>query len=57
MNEQQKECHDCGWRGTAAELDEADDPSGDRTHIFCPDCGGVDIKDLNPDEKGQASES
>ncbi len=57
MGEQHKECQECGWRGPASELDETDHPSSGQTHIFCPDCGGVNIKDLNPDEKGEASES
>lgn len=56
MSENQKECQDCGWRGMAAELDETDDGSSSQTHIFCPDCGGVDIKDLNPDENKAAHE-
>jgi hypothetical protein len=57
MGEQHKECQSCGWRGPAAELDETKDASTGKTHIFCPDCGGVDIEDLNPDEKGETSES
>lgn len=57
MGEQQKECRECGWRGSAAELDEASDASTGKTHIFCPACGGVAIEDLKPDEKEQASES
>ncbi|MGD2038636.1 MAG: hypothetical protein PVH28_12165 [Desulfobacterales bacterium] len=50
MNEQQKECQDCGWRGADAELDSASDDASGETQIFCPDCGGMDIKDLSPDE-------
>ena len=50
MSEDHKECQDCGWRGMAAELDETDDDPGGRMHVFCPDCGGMDIDDLNPDE-------
>ena len=50
MDESQKECHECGWRGLAAELDAAQDDSGGQPQIFCPDCGGIDIKDLGPDE-------
>jgi hypothetical protein len=57
MSEHQKECRDCGWRGKAAELDESEGGSDGKKHIFCPDCGGVDIEDLNPDEKGETSES
>ncbi len=57
MGEQHKECLDCGWRGPAGELDETNDASAGKTHIFCPDCGGTDFDDLNPDEKGEASES
>ena len=57
MSEQQKECQECGWRGTVAELEMTDDASSGRTHLFCPDCGGVSIKDLNPDTNGEASES
>jgi hypothetical protein len=50
LGEHQKECQECGWRGVTAELDETnDDPSG-QTKIFCPDCGGINIQDLNPDE-------
>lgn len=56
MSDDHKECQDCGWRGKTAELDLTDDGSGSRTHIFCPDCGGVDIKDLDSDEEA-ASES
>ena len=56
MAEHQKECQECGWRGMAAELDEANDTSSGITHIFCPDCGGSDIKDLNPDEKEKVPE-
>ena len=50
MSEHQKECQECGWRGTAAKLDVASDNGSGQTQLFCPDCGGVDIKDLNPDE-------
>ena len=50
MGEYQKECQECGWRGPAAELDETDHDSSGETQIFCPDCGGSDIHDLNPDE-------
>ena len=57
MSDDQKECQDCGWRGETAELDLTNDGSGDPTHIFCPDCGSEDIKDLNPDENDAASES
>ncbi|MGD2187006.1 MAG: hypothetical protein PVI71_12795 [Desulfobacterales bacterium] len=57
MGKQHKECQECGWRGPAAELDEANDESTGKTFIFCPDCGGVDIQDLNPDENQQAPES
>jgi hypothetical protein len=57
MSENHKECQDCGWRGRAAELDQTDDGSGSQAHIFCPDCGGMDIKDLNPDQKKAAPES
>ena len=57
MGEQRKECRDCGWRGAVEELDKTADPSSGQTHIFCPDCGGVDIRDLNSDEKGEVSES
>ena len=57
MGAQQKECLDCGWRGPAADLDETNDVSTGDTHIFCPDCGGMDIEDLNPDEKAATSES
>ena len=57
MSEQRKECLECGWRGPAAELDEEGDPSSGQTHIFCPNCGGVKIRDLNADEEGAASQS
>jgi DNA-directed RNA polymerase subunit RPC12/RpoP len=54
MGEHHKECQECGWRGSAAELDETNDASTGKTQIFCPACGGKDFGDLNPDEKGQA---
>ena len=57
MDAQQKECLDCGWRGPAEELDETNDASGGDSHIFCPDCGGTDIGDLNPDEKEENSDT
>lgn len=57
MGEQKKECQDCGWRGPADQLDETKDTSTGDTHIFCPDCGGTAIEDLNPDEKAGTSES
>jgi len=57
MGEQQKECRECGWRGSAAELDETIDASTGKTHIFCPACGGAAIEDLKPDTKGQAPEA
>jgi predicted RNA-binding Zn-ribbon protein involved in translation (DUF1610 family) len=57
MSEHQKECQECGWRGPVVELDETNDASTGKTQIFCPDCGGMDIKDLNPGEKQQAPES
>jgi len=50
MSEHQKECQECGWRGSAAELDETNGGAGGQTQIFCPDCGGSDIWDLNADE-------
>jgi hypothetical protein len=50
MIDHEKECQECGWRGMAAELDAAGDGASGQTQSFCPDCGGVDIKDLNPDE-------
>lgn len=56
MGEHQKECLDCGLRGPAAELDETDDATTGKTQIFCPDCGGKEIEDLNPDEKEQTTE-
>ena len=56
MGAQQKECLECGWRGSAAELDETIDASTGKAHIFCPACGGVAIEDLKPDEKEQSSE-
>jgi len=55
MAEQQKECRECGWRGPAAELDETRNASTGKTHIFCPDCGGVAIEDFKPDEKEHGS--
>ena len=57
MGERQKECRECGWRGSAAELDETSDASTGKTHVFCPACGGVAIEDLKHDEKDEASES
>ena len=50
MGEQHKECQDCGWRGPAGELDETKDASTGEVHIFCPDCGGINIQDLKPEE-------
>jgi predicted RNA-binding Zn-ribbon protein involved in translation (DUF1610 family) len=50
MGEHQKECQECGWRGLTAELDETNDGASGQAQIFCPDCGGIDIQDLNPDE-------
>ena len=50
MSEHQKECQECGWRGLANELDSTHGDFGGQPQIFCPDCGGRDIKDLNPDE-------
>ena len=50
MDENQKECQECGWRGLAAELDGTNDGSSGQTQIFCPDCGGIDIQDLKPEE-------
>ena len=57
MGKHHTECQECGWRGSAAELDETNDASSGKTQIFCPDCGGEDFDDLNPDEKGRAPES
>jgi hypothetical protein len=57
MGQLQKECLDCGWRGRADELDESREESGGKKHIFCPDCGGVDIEDLSPDEMDETPES
>ena len=56
MGEHQKECRECGWRGPTAELDETNNASTGKTQIFCPDCGGVVIEDLNSDEKEEAPE-
>ena len=57
MGEHQKECQECGWRGRTADLDETNDPSTGETQIFCPNCGGKEFEDLNPDEKEQAPET
>lgn len=57
MSEQQKECQECGWRGAAEELDETDDPDIGRRQIYCPDCGGMNIKDLDRDNKADPPES
>jgi len=57
MSEHRKECQECGWRGPAAELDETNNVSSGKTQIFCPDCGGKEIEDLNPDEKEEAPQS
>jgi hypothetical protein len=57
MGEHQKECKECGWRGPAAELDETNDASTGKTHIFCPHCGGMDIEDLDPGETEPVPES
>ena len=54
MSEDHKECQDCGWRGMAGELDRSDAGSSSQTHIFCPDCGGMNIIDFNPDENEAA---
>ena len=51
MGEDQKECRECGWRGLAAELDETSNPSTGEIQIFCPDCGGEDFENLNPDQQ------
>ncbi len=51
MNEEHKECQECGWRGKAAELDETTDEPTGKTHAFCPNCGGTDIADLSADQK------
>ena len=50
MEKNQKECLECGWRGLVAELDETSEDSSSETQIFCPDCGGVDIQDLKPEQ-------
>ena len=50
MDEHHKECQECGWSGPAAELDETSEDSSGETQIFCPDCGGVDIQDLKPEQ-------
>jgi predicted RNA-binding Zn-ribbon protein involved in translation (DUF1610 family) len=57
MGEQQKECRECGWRGSAAELDETGDASTGKTHIFCPACGGVAIEDVKPGEKEKGAQA
>lgn len=56
MDEHHKECQECGWQGSAADLDETNDASTGKTQLFCPNCGGKDFDDLNPDEKGQTLE-
>jgi DNA-directed RNA polymerase subunit RPC12/RpoP len=50
MDENAKECQECGWRGLAAELNETNDDARGQTQIFCPDCGGIDIQDLDLEE-------
>ena len=57
MGEHHKECQECGWRGSSAELDETSDAPTGKTQNFCPDCGGKDFEDLNPGEQEQAPES
>ena len=57
MMAHEKECQDCGWRGTAAELEETMDDSTGKTHIFCPDCGGTRIEDLNSEKTDETTES
>ena len=47
--EHQKECQECGWRGSPFELDETKADASGETQIFCPNCGGIDIQDLKPD--------
>jgi len=44
MDEWERECLDCGWRGMVSELkDEAND-SGDGSSGSCPECGGPEFK-------------
>ena len=57
MEKNQKECLECGWRGLVAELDETSEDSSGETQIFCPDCGGVDIQDLKPEQSKRPPES
>jgi hypothetical protein len=49
MSDNHKECQDCGWRGIAGELDQTDKGSDEELHTFCPECGGLDIKDFSPE--------
>jgi DnaJ-class molecular chaperone len=50
MNENHKECQDCGWRGNDAQLDRTDKGPDNQSHIFCPDCGGTAVIDQKPDD-------
>ena len=52
MGEWEIECLDCGWRGRASDLEKGLEKSGDKTLIFCPDCGGAEFK--NRDEKEES---
>ena len=57
MGEHLKECRECGWRGSAAELEDTSDAVTGKTHIFCPACGGVAIEDFESDKSNQAPDA
>jgi hypothetical protein len=50
MSDNHKECQDCDWRRMAGELNQTDDGSDKLVRTFCPECGGLDIKDFSTEE-------
>jgi hypothetical protein len=55
VDEWEKECLDCGWRGMVAELTGEAEDSSVRSPVSCPDCGGSEFEQrADKDEKENA---
>ena len=44
MSDFEIECRECGWQGKKSDLLSLNDQ--EKECIYCPDCGGKDIRDL-----------
>ena len=50
MDEFEIECNYCFWQGYVSDLESKTDDLEDKKFIYCPDCGGSDISDIETEE-------